>query len=224
MKFNRIFLPVVLCNLLAQFAVIFTLPEQVPVHGNAAGVIDGWGPRWTTPLLGFLPVLLLGGTTLYRHLTRDNPRIARNRRVEQIVFSVLILFFLVISWFPMVMARMGADDRLPVELLVGLPLGVLMIVISNFMGVIKQNRFLGIRTKWTLSNEEVWRRTHRRAAYWGLAAGVTVIALCLTAYFTGRMVVALAGLIASALMIALVPTVDSWLIYRNVIGEERHKS
>ncbi len=35
---------------------------------------------------------------------------------------------------------------------------------GNSLGRVRHNYFVGIRTPWTLANEEVWRRTHRFAA------------------------------------------------------------
>lgn len=37
---------------------------------------------------------------------------------------------------------------------------VLCMFIGNYMQAVKTNYFIGIRTPWTLSNEEVWRKTH----------------------------------------------------------------
>ncbi|QUH26232.1 SdpI family protein [Serpentinicella alkaliphila] len=41
---------------------------------------------------------------------------------------------------------------------------LLLMLIGNYLPKSKQNLILGIRTKWTLSNEEVWFLTHRFAA------------------------------------------------------------
>jgi uncharacterized membrane protein len=40
-------------------------------------------------------------------------------------------------------------------------LGAMFYGIGTMMGSAKYNWFVGIRTLWTLSNEEVWERTHR---------------------------------------------------------------
>ena len=43
--------------------------------------------------------------------------------------------------------------------------GILFICFGNYMGQLRHNYFIGIRTPWTLANEEVWRRTHRRGGW-----------------------------------------------------------
>ena len=43
-------------------------------------------------------------------------------------------------------------------------MSILFIIIGNVMGRIRPTFFVGIRTPWTLADDEVWRKTHRLAA------------------------------------------------------------
>lgn len=56
-----------------------------------------------------------------------------------------------------------------------------MAITGNLMYSIRPNRFIGIRTPWTLSNEEVWKKTHRIGAKWSFWAGVTGFIVCVFA-------------------------------------------
>lgn len=40
----------------------------------------------------------------------------------------------------------------------------LFLIIGNYLGNVRHNYFIGIRTPWTLASEEVWIKTHRFAA------------------------------------------------------------
>jgi uncharacterized membrane protein len=62
------------------------------------------------------------------------------------------------------------------ELLIGL----LFIIIGNYLPKARQNYTIGIRIPWTLANEENWNRTHRLAGYLWMICGVLMILLCLT--------------------------------------------
>jgi uncharacterized membrane protein len=77
-------------------------------------------------------------------------------------------------------------------------LAVLMIVLGNFFGRIQPNWFIGIRTPWTLDNPEVWRRTHRVAAWLLVLAGV-VTAASLVLPGVNPMWVALVGVMMAVL-------------------------
>ncbi|MGB8954650.1 MAG: SdpI family protein, partial [Tumebacillaceae bacterium] len=87
-------------------------------------------------------------------------------------------------------------------------IGGIFAVMGNYLGRIRFNYFVGIRTPWTLANEEVWRRTHRFAGpvwfFCGLAALVCAF---------------LPGALASILVIVIlavavvVPIVYSYLAF-----------
>ncbi len=53
--------------------------------------------------------------------------------------------------------------------------GLLFIVIGNYLPQCKPNYFVGIKTPWTLSNEEVWRKTHRFSGKVFVVLGVIMI-------------------------------------------------
>src|SRR5262249_32769783 len=54
--------------------------------------------------------------------------------------------------------------------------GVLLVVIGNFMGKIRPNWFVGIRTPWTLSSKVSWDRTHRLGGWLFIVGGIAMIA------------------------------------------------
>lgn len=208
-----------LINLAAIAAVTFQLPETVPIHANYAGVFDSFAPRWVVPLFGLVAPILTVCMIVYRKHTQNNANIRKNRDVEDIVFPLLIVLFSALAWLPVGMGIAGPQARLPYELIVAIPLGVLMIVLSNFEGVIKQNRWFGIRTKWTLESEEVWLRTHRAAGYSGVIGGIVTIAGAVIAHLTGQMAYAFVGLAVGILLVAIYPILYSYLIYRRIVKQ-----
>lgn len=88
-------------------------------------------------------------------------------------------------------------------------IGGLWIIIGNYLGRIRFNYFVGIRTPWTLANEEVWRRTRRLAVPLWMAAGLIAI---LAAFLPG--IVAVLGLGIALGLSVVIPTVFSYLFYR----------
>ena len=74
-----------------------------------------------------------------------------------------------------------ASQGMQAERLVPEAVFLFLAIIGNFMYNIRPNRFIGIRTPWTLSNEEVWIKTHRLGAKWTFWTGVTGFILCVFA-------------------------------------------
>jgi uncharacterized membrane protein len=80
----------------------------------------------------------------------------------------------------------------------------------------RPNWFMGIRTPWTLSSEQVWRKTHRVGGYAFVAAGVVMAAagLLRSGTFT---VIALVATGAAA----IVPIVYSYFAWRAEMGSPK---
>jgi uncharacterized membrane protein len=56
-------------------------------------------------------------------------------------------------------------------------MGVMFIVLGNFMGKIRPNWFVGVRTPWTLSSKLSWDKTHRLAGWLFVLMGVLFLPL-----------------------------------------------
>jgi uncharacterized membrane protein len=68
-------------------------------------------------------------------------------------------------------------------------IGVVLIVVGNYLGKVRSNFFFGIRTPWTLSSELSWNRTHRLGGRLSVLIGLVAL---LTPVFPWAGVVALA--------------------------------
>ena len=63
-----------------------------------------------------------------------------------------------------------------IPMLLCLSMGILFLIIGNYMPKVKQNSTLGIKITWTLVNEENWNRTHRFAGKVWFVGGLLMIA------------------------------------------------
>lgn len=144
---------------LASFYFYVHFPEQVPIHWNMAGEVDNYGSRATGAFL--FPAIILGVYLLFLLLPYIDPKKERYTQFRKVyhVFKAFIIFFLVTIYFVASLNALGY--KIPVELWVPVLVGLLFIIIGNYMSKIKSNWFIGIRTPWTLSSEEVWNKTHR---------------------------------------------------------------
>jgi uncharacterized membrane protein len=55
-------------------------------------------------------------------------------------------------------------------------IGCLFIYMGNFMAKVKRNWFVGVRTPWTISLENVWNKTNRAGGYLFVVWGFMMIA------------------------------------------------
>ncbi len=146
------------------------LPPEVVTHWNLRGEPDGWSSRTFAALFG--PLVILAVTLLFQVVPRIDPRRANYAKFIDVYWFVAngVILFITVLHLILLSAGIGAPVGAP-RLLAGL-LAVLMIVLGNLLGRIRPNWFIGVRTPWTLESAEVWRKTHRAAAWLFVLAGV----------------------------------------------------
>lgn len=155
------FFPVLLIILTLVSAVYFynNLPERIATHWNFAGEVDAYGSSKVQTIV--LPLALVGMYLLLLLLPYLDPKKERYEQFSKVyhIFKDMILALFVVVYF--VIGLNGLGYNLPVGVIIPFLIGLLFIVIGNYMSKIKMNWFMGIRTPWTLSSEEVWNKTHR---------------------------------------------------------------
>ncbi|CAG9614055.1 Immunity protein SdpI [Bacillus rhizoplanae] len=80
--------------------------------------------------------------------------------------------------------------------------GILFLVIGNYLPQCKPNFFVGIRTPWTLSNEEVWRKTHRFSGKVFIVLGI-IMCLSIFAPVTWKSYIVLTTVLAGVVITML---------------------
>ena len=141
------------------FAVFGELPDRIDSHWNASGEADGTMSRVTAVL--FMPALTIGIWLLMVFIPRIDPRrrnYAAFAGTYQLFINVIVLFM---AGIQIVILGNGLGWNVPVSQAIMVGIGLLFAIIGNELGRLKPNWFAGIRTPWTLSDDEVWRRTHR---------------------------------------------------------------
>ncbi|MEA3452956.1 MAG: SdpI family protein [Patescibacteria group bacterium] len=135
------------------------LPERMASHWNVAGEVDGhiskfWG-------LFLMPLTALGCFLLFIFIPKIDPlkkNIEKFRKFFDIFIFLFLIYFLyvyllTIAWnfgFRFKMARLMAPA-----------IGFLFLYCGILIKKTKRNWFIGIRTPWTLSSDNVWDKTHK---------------------------------------------------------------
>jgi immunity protein, SdpI family len=187
-----------------------SLPDPMPTHWNARGIVDGFSPKPWGPLI--LPIATAVLWAVFAALPAVSPRGFRLEpfmRVYEIVVVVVVAFMFVLN----AVALLAASGR-PVDLprTLTIAMGALMATLGNFMGKMTRNFFVGIRTPWTLASDEVWLRTHRFGAKLFVAVGLLTIAAGVAGVSGPGWIV---GPVAVA---AVLSVVYSYVVYRRLEG------
>ena len=189
------------------------LPEQVPSHWNASGQVDGY----TNALGGafLLPAILLGVYILLWIIPKIDPKKENYQKMGKAYwvsafFVTLVLSGVHIFAIAAALEITPSKQDLPIAW-INIMIGLLFIILGNYMGKIKPNYTFGIRTPWTLANEEVWKKTHRFSGPVMLGAGVITIAAAFlpVSWNFGIMMVAVGGS-------AIIEIVYSYIVFKKI--------
>ena len=181
------------------------LPDVITTHWGADGNADGFSGKalavFGLPVIQLvLHFVCLLVTSLDKKQTKQNPK----------ALGMLFWIMPVISLFTNgIMYRAAFGQEFDLAFFVPALLGILFILIGNYLPKVKQNRTLGIKISWTLNNEENWNRTHRFA---GKAWVVGGLVLLLCGFLPLRAMVLVVVCVIAALAIA--PMVYSYSIYK----------
>ena len=183
------------------------IPDLVPTHWDARGRVNGYMPK---PLgVYIVPLMMLALHGLFAALPRISPRKFEDESYAgayQVIHTATLAFLLFVT---MISLRAATGEHIHIVQATCVAVGLLLIVIGNFLGKVRRNFLLGIRTPWTLANDEVWLRTHRLGGKTFVLGGALVIvgaALGVGVGFCSFV----------AVLAALVPAGYSYLVYRRL--------
>ena len=187
-----------------------SLPMQIPVHWDINGDVDRYGNRINIIYLALIPVLIY---ILFLILPVIDPRrknYNKHKKAYRITKYAVILLMLSISWISILYTLEIISD---VTRLLFWMIGIIFLLIGNYMRQIRSNFFFGIRNPWTLSNDVVWKKTHRLG---GITFVITGIAIVVGSFFGS--IVTFILLMIGIVAILLVSTLYSYLVYRKEIS------
>ncbi len=194
---------------LAVVGVLYShLPDQVPYHWEVGGGVSYGGKSMLWLLAGLSPLLAV----LIRVLPKIDPRKANYQKFGGFynAFCLVLMLFMLLM-LGITLSETLAPGRISVWRVICCAIGLLFAFLGNFMPKVKSNFFMGIKNPWTLSDPDVWNRTHRLGGqlfFWfGLALLASGLLLSEVVSFT--------LMIVGVLAVVILPIVLSYFWYRN---------
>jgi uncharacterized membrane protein len=183
------------------------LPPTVATHWSINGTPNGFSSRgWA---LAIIPIMLVVMTLMFNVLPKIDPRHANYAKFLSTywLFANSIVVFLLVAHVLILASGLGYGVK--IDRLMPIGVGLLFVILGNYLTRVEPNWFVGIRTPWTLSSDVVWRKTHRTAG-WLIVLGGLLIAACA---FLPRGAF-LPVFVSAILIMAVIPVVQSYVLWR----------
>lgn len=172
-------LPAILALAVSWGATLWSLwafPERVPIHWNTLGEVDRWGSKYELLLVPVIQLLAVGLMQVWPALdpTRKEPWRSWPALVAVVAWGITLLQ---LGLLYLVHAALGgAPGRLGLRGL-WVAMGLLFLLLGNYLPKVPRNRALGIRTPWTLTSPRAWQVTHRVAGWVFVGFGLALVLL-----------------------------------------------
>lgn len=154
-------------------AVWDKLPEKMPSHFGASGEADGYASR--AMVVFGLPAAMALLHIICIIITLLDPK---RKNIEGKPFALILVLTPAVSTVTEGLIYAYAFGyRVNITSGMTILIGALFMLLGNWLPKCGHNYTLGIRTPWTLNDEENWRATHRFAGKAWFAAGILVIIL-----------------------------------------------
>ena len=196
---------VTLLPMLVGFAMWNVLPDQMTTHWGMNGEADGFSSK--TFAVFVLPLILLAAHWLCIFVTLGDPK---NKDQSSKVFAMIMWIIPIVSLVTNGMVyAVSMGSTVGADIGVRVLLGLMFIILGNYLPKCKQNHTIGVKVSWALQNEENWNKTHRFTGRLWVAGGVILLA---TIFISMEDMMWL--FLAVILLLSFVPMLYSYLYYR----------
>ncbi len=181
---------IALLPLVITAVVLPFMPESVPMHYDINGSVDRMGSRYELLLLPLLIIVIVAVSSIsVKHYAKraessddSEANTARtNMKVLNISSLAVPVIFGVLQCGVLYMTYRNAqakDVSVNSDLIVRLSfilIGVMCIVMGNYMPKVPRNHLFGFRVTWSMYNENTWRKCNRMAGIVFMIIGLLMI-------------------------------------------------
>lgn len=204
-KYDALLISIILLSIIGTISIYSKLPDQIPSHWNIKGEVDNYSSTSFVYFTGLLPLVLYGFMKIMPKIDPKRESYKKHDKAYNKTIFTIILFLVGLHW---VTIGYSLDYSIDMMIYIKVSLGILFIVIGNYMPQIRFNYSFGIKTPWTLSSENVWKKTHIVGGYLYFLIGIIFI---LSSIFNSSMAFYIS--IGSIVLMSLAVTLYSYLLY-----------
>ena len=147
------------------------LPNQISIHFNAAGQANNFQSK-ALAVFGLPVFLLLVHLFVIFIIRRDPKNRTMNEKMVKVIYWLTPIVSLSLSY--LIYSKALGSTTNP-SIFVSALLGLIFVMMGNYMPKLKVNHTVGIRLPWTLQSEDNWHKTHRLAGKLWVLGGLILL-------------------------------------------------
>lgn len=204
--------------------VLQFMPDSVPMHYDLAGNADRWGSKYENFLFPVVILLLsLHWHLFIAHFEKKAAKASAEKERAEALSNAKVLKIVGISMAAMFTAMQGfilysayvevsvnsAQAYVDIGKVSCILMGVMLIILGNYLPKTKKNHIAGLRVSWSMYNDITWRKCNRFGGTAMIIAGLCGI---ITTVFA-RSVIAVVLLLVYILAATVITLIYSHKVY-----------
>ncbi|MEI6280837.1 MAG: SdpI family protein [bacterium] len=196
----------VLVTFVAAFLIYPSLPNKIASHWGIDNEVNGYmGKFWGVFLL---PIMMFGFAILFMVIPRIDPKRQNIEKFEKYFDNFVLGFMFFFMYIYALTIFWNLGYRFILIQFMAPAFAVLFYLIGTMIKYAEPNWSIGIRTPWTLSNEDVWYKTHKLGGkLFQIVAAVSLLGMILPQY-------AIYFVVVPIILVAIYLVVYSYLEFR----------
>ena len=147
------------------------LPDSMATHFNFDNAADGYREKWFAVIIE--PFILLALHLIMAMIIAADPR---KKNISSKVYGITIWIIPASSLaLAVVIYPYNLGIHFNISLFLGIFLGVIYIILGNYLPKTRQNYTIGFKLPWTYANEENWNKTNRLSGVINIVIGILII-------------------------------------------------
>lgn len=139
----------------------------------------------------------------------------QNKKVVNILFWIIPVISVA---FEGILFSAALEKEIGIGIIMPLILGLMFIIVGNYLPKVMPNSIVGIKVSWALRNTDNWHRTHRFAGKIWLVCGIVILA-CI--FFPPDISISVS--VISVLVAVLLPVLYSYLYYKKQVRKGEYE-
>lgn len=185
------------------------LPNSIPMQYNSNGDVN-WSANKFLAFITMIGIMIFCYiiTNIKIFKDKNQTTFSNNESLNRLLNPLVHGFIYIISMV-MIFSALGQS----VEFLVSIFLGILLIIVGNYLPKAPRNGLFGIKNKWVKSSEAVWKKAQRFSSRVYISVGLAFLILGLFSVINSVITIAL------CIILILLPFCYSYYLYQKFVAE-----
>lgn len=180
------------------------LPEKIATHFDQHNVANGWSSK---PMAVLEFRFCFADPSVLRVFTANDQK---RKNINRRIFTMILWLVPVVSVITcMTIYGLALGMELDIGVIVNIMVGIMFIILGNYVHKVKQNYTVGMKLPWTLNSEENWNRTNRMTGWILILSGLL--------FLMNSLLLKTEIVFAVILLVILVPMIYSFILYKKGI-------